>query len=501
MKAGENSRLKIFGFFVLFIFIILGFLMSKTGLRGTDQYWYVEDTESLLNGQGVQSNIILSYNIKNDTIVNNRGFIHNVPPVYMAVAPGLLFGALDGWLVMNFLLTVLTSILLFLIAKKHFDYTLAYLLSFLYLVIPLTFWQSFQPLAEAFHALLLTSILYVYYFNRDIRRYFLIGLLTIILLLCRNNYVLIALIISIVFYSEMRTKYKIIYAGLYLISILGIFYVVKLLFPDLWNFSVYDTVITNKIGELNLANSGKLVGVYFKELIKFFREQFLVRDFTFIYYLPYNIFIFGTLLIWLLTKNRKMNVPVFLIVTAFGFHLITAVVFQNQARYLHPFYPAIMLGFFLQLKENYSDRKFFLMIPKFILPAIIVCLMINSGITYKAIQDGKSQANIRQTYTEIFKTIPGNESILYSSDDSTYSYIVHAYVLRPRNIFLLKERTYLKAANSRKLLEQQNIKWLITRNNLNNELTFPEYRLELKSEFWDYKSNSQAYLYKLNFNN
>jgi len=344
-----NRKLQ-FSFFtvtILLVFITLGIFMSKAGLRGSDQYWYVADTESLLNGNGIQTNNILSYNVVNDSIVQNNGFIHNVPQVYIAALPGLIFGAFNGWLFMNALFCVLSAFLLFLTLKKFLPYVLSCLIALQFLVLPLTFWLAYQPLSESFHALLLTTILYLYYYNLKISRYYVIGILTVILLLCRNNYIILVPIISFLFNLELKDKYKSIYSLLYFISIIILSSISKSFLPDTWNFNFYDTIVTSKVGELSPSTVTELIKIYLRNLFEFFKIQFLTLNYLASYYLPFNFLIIGTIILWFKSKDKKNYSSLIIVIVAFIFILLTTIIFQNQARLMFPFYTLVIFAFFI----------------------------------------------------------------------------------------------------------------------------------------------------------
>src|SRR5262245_8093548 len=77
---------------VLLIFIVLVWI-GASGLRGSDQYWYVADVESLIGGHGVQSNEIYPVTVRDGVASLPRPFVHNILNVYVAAIPALLFGA------------------------------------------------------------------------------------------------------------------------------------------------------------------------------------------------------------------------------------------------------------------------------------------------------------------------------------------------------------------------------------------------------------------------
>jgi len=117
-------------------------------------------------------------------------------------------------------------------------------------------------------------------------------------------------------------------------------------------------------------------------------------------------------------------------------------------------------------------------------------------ITYKTIQEGKTEYLTQKYYSNIYnKTIPRNESVIFNNNG--YDYIMHSYILRPRNIFLGNENTYLNTKNYCKLLKKQNIKWMITSKNIGLNFELPNYNLQLTKTIPQNINNSQFYIYKL----
>src|SRR5919108_5969848 len=66
---------------VLLIFTVLVWI-GASGVRGSDQYWYVADVESLIEGHGVQSNEVYPAAIRDGVTSLPRPFVHNILNVY-----------------------------------------------------------------------------------------------------------------------------------------------------------------------------------------------------------------------------------------------------------------------------------------------------------------------------------------------------------------------------------------------------------------------------------
>ena len=90
-------------FLIISIFVFLIYWGSSSGVRGTDQYWYLADAESLLNGQGVQTNNIFPVSVYKEVPSIPLPFVHNILNLYFVILPGIFFGAYTSFIIMNIL--------------------------------------------------------------------------------------------------------------------------------------------------------------------------------------------------------------------------------------------------------------------------------------------------------------------------------------------------------------------------------------------------------------
>ena len=147
---------------IISIFIFLIYWGSSSGVRGTDQYWYLADAESLINGQGIQTNNIYPVSVYKEIQSIPRPFVHNILNLYFAILPGIFFGAYTGFIIMNVLCSFLTSFFIYKTIIIYTKYQPALLISLLYLLLPITVWQTAQPLAEASIAPLVALLMLLY---------------------------------------------------------------------------------------------------------------------------------------------------------------------------------------------------------------------------------------------------------------------------------------------------------------------------------------------------
>ena len=147
---------------IISIFIFLIYWGSSSGVRGTDQYWYLADAESLINGQGVQTNNIYPVSVYKEIQPIPRPFVHNILNLYFVILPGIFFGAYTGFIIMNILCSFLTAFFIYKTIIIYTKYQAALLISLLYLLLPITVWQTTQLLAEASIAPLVALLMLLY---------------------------------------------------------------------------------------------------------------------------------------------------------------------------------------------------------------------------------------------------------------------------------------------------------------------------------------------------
>ena len=169
-STGTDRRLQLV--LVLAAVVFVGWAVwGAAGVRGTDQYWYVADVASLVEGRGVQTNHVYP-NVVRDGLEGRPPFVHNILPVYLAAVPALVVGPYAGWIVLNVGCALLAAALIFLTARRLAASAAGAAAGVLFLALPVTLWQATQPLAEASISALVALAVYQYVTaGTDIRRW------------------------------------------------------------------------------------------------------------------------------------------------------------------------------------------------------------------------------------------------------------------------------------------------------------------------------------------
>ena len=131
------------------------------GLRGTDQYWYVADIQTLTLGGPATTNTVFPATITSGTALPPP-FIHHGVAMYLALPFALLLGAHPGLVAFNVLCGGLAALLAALAARRLSAAPGAGSLTFvLFLLLPLTTWLSSQPLMDPFLGLLVAIMAFL----------------------------------------------------------------------------------------------------------------------------------------------------------------------------------------------------------------------------------------------------------------------------------------------------------------------------------------------------
>lgn len=132
------------------LYALLVFYGAELGVRGTDQYWYVADIETIASGNPAISNNLYPPSVLQDDFSGGRPFIHNIPYVYLASLPAKLFGPFAGAVVLNALAFLIASYLIFLTLRRYRIHDrIAASIAGIFLLFPMNYWLTVNAMSEA----------------------------------------------------------------------------------------------------------------------------------------------------------------------------------------------------------------------------------------------------------------------------------------------------------------------------------------------------------------
>lgn len=468
---------------IITLFVILAYVcivwFGASGVRGSDQYWYVADVQSLIDGRGVQSNNVFPVSVIENVENIPRPFVHNTPNIYLPVLPGKIMGAYHGWIFINIISSLLTSLLIYKIIKRFVNYRYALLSALIYLLLPAVTVASLQPLLEVSIAPLVGLVIYLYLDSKDnFSRWLLLTITATVLILCRESFLplLILIPIAYLFQQGIKTKYLIRSSVLLLVGLL-ILTLTKHLFQPNVSVPILRTITnavpgrtTNMDAYFNLANQPLSFSVLMESLwikgIYGLKQQFLTLNKEgLLFYLPFNLMIIGSL-IPLIKSNKALlrNKVIISTYTLVAIHFLTIVIMQKQYRYMLPTLPALVMTTGL-LISNYDVltkfTKFKFKFTHLVLCFIIVLIPINSVIAYSNFKEG-NEAKVNHNILQSFYSAQiGNEDNVMV--EATNDYLMQGYLLRPRTV-LFFNKSY-EPNQYQTLIKKMAIKWLICENN------------------------------------
>lgn len=138
----------------LLLLVVVGVVVGLTavsaaGVRGSDQFWYVADVESIARGDGAVTNTVFPHPLLRQQAEPPYAPIHHNPLLYVVAPLAGLIGGYGAWLVLNVAWVLATALLVRSLLIVWVEEPLANLAAALFALMPATFWQAGQPLADA----------------------------------------------------------------------------------------------------------------------------------------------------------------------------------------------------------------------------------------------------------------------------------------------------------------------------------------------------------------
>jgi len=145
------------GRFVLFFAAIISCVVlwfGAEGVRGTDQYWYAADVETLVEQKPPITNIVYPGKLLREaggTSTPNY-IMHNGPFIALASIVSKFYSPYTSWMLLNFFSHILVAAAVFFVCRLYTGAEIASWVGALYLVSPIAIWQSLNMLQEQLYA-------------------------------------------------------------------------------------------------------------------------------------------------------------------------------------------------------------------------------------------------------------------------------------------------------------------------------------------------------------
>lgn len=147
MTRDDRRAWWIFGLSAVF-FVVCMIVGTSGGVRGSDQYWYLADTETLLRGEPPRSNNLYPRQLL-DLGLARSPMIHDILPQRGVLPLARLIGAYPAWMALNTVAMLAGALLLMISSRRLAGPVVAAVLAGALLLLPLSMASATQMLAEA----------------------------------------------------------------------------------------------------------------------------------------------------------------------------------------------------------------------------------------------------------------------------------------------------------------------------------------------------------------
>jgi hypothetical protein len=447
---------------------------AASGVRGSDQYWYIVDVESLIAGRGVTTNEIYPISVRHEAAVLPRPSVHDRLNVYVVAIPALIIGTYGAWIVVNVVSGLLTSILVFCtVVRVSGSHAAGWAAAVSYLLLPLTFWMTTQPLVEASTASLVALAAYVYVTaNATLWRWALLTLVAGLLAWCREPYVLLLPLTPLGYLIHARPlESRRLVGAAALAALAGTLWLIgKGLFEPYLSLSYWRILTSPRPGDMNWwfdlnPQPLPLSGILAKALAGL-RIQFTRLDAGyFLFFLPFNVMAVAPFFLLLTTRRREV-IRVGVVGLVFvALHLLEAVSVQNNFRYLLPATPPLLIAVGVVLGS--SERLRTLRLPKAAVYAAALALLAPcAALAWYSHSDGIVEGNARDKLAAaVNEILPTDDTVMVALDrielrSESFDYRLLGYVLRPRPTLYVLDR--YGADDYAALIANARAKWLLS---------------------------------------
>ena len=247
------------------------------GVRGTDQYSYVADVERIVNGQPPITNLFFPGEIVRNNALPDKNYItHNSPMLYIVAVFASVFSAYHAWILVNVICHLTVASVLFLLARKFTNYSIATGVTVFYLISPIAIWQTINPLLEMYFSALLALILLCFFNRQKLLIECVLWLLLALGVVSHPIFVIPALLYGLVWLYEHRYMEKVI-----LVPLLIGYYTIIYFFlqnKNLWFPSSFAPNLTTIIASVVPGKSNMVW--YFSELLPELNTQLFYDKFV-----------------------------------------------------------------------------------------------------------------------------------------------------------------------------------------------------------------------------
>ncbi len=432
--------------------MLVAMLLSAYGVRGTDQYWYLADVITLIQGDQPFSNLYFPR-----VLIENREdanyFIHNGPVLYLSALIGGILGPFNGWLTVNVVCHLITAFCVYVTALRYTTHTISISSSFLYFISPIAVWQSMNMMQENFFACLLAVIVATFaYRDTKLPRILMQAALVITVAIHPLFTTLAITYISVNIAKAIHNKNKkqLVHALLIAAACIVMVRIYPSVFPSTFQPDLQSLIagsVPNKSSML-WHYSANIPSLDLQLLVLKLKHAVLQHLNQPYYYFYTNIaLIFGIYL--LLRKKHQLRDIEALLIFVLALYTCLSILMQPQPRYQQIFAPATFVA--ISLLANETRLLLPATIRKFTFAGLAGASMLMSFyLCYTVYVESSNEHSALEELSVHFSDIPlGSRVLLQDSDHETKL----SYTLRPRKVLSVKTNL-LDASNYDRVLSK-----------------------------------------------
>jgi hypothetical protein len=301
-------------------------------------------------------------------------------------------------------------------------------------------------------------------------RWVLLALVAGLLLLCRDNFVLLIAAIPVAYLLRVRCRSPAIVVGATGLFTAGVLF--WLLKQRLFENSIsvgYGQVLLNGTPGLPTAMTSyfdlsgevqSLQGFFVKAIYSLYM-QFLRFDSVFLaFYLPFNLMLLSLFFLVSRAKHSEFR-QVFNAVAFFVlFHFVTALVVVNQFRYLIVATPPLLIAAGVALGQTRWWRTARIPVA-WVAVALVLAATPNLAMSWRSHYQGARDREVRSGLANAFATLPTTTTVMVALDlTKGFSEQFLGFVLRPRRVLYVSDR--YSSDDYAALIKNVDAKWLIS---------------------------------------
>lgn len=457
--------LLVFSVVLALFFIFYG----AAGLRGTDQYWYVSDVESLSLGlEHVTNNYFPGPMLREGAVPENNYFMHNSPVMWLVGWIARYVDAYAAWILVNTLCHVIVGICVYFVAKRTVARKIAMILTAFYFISPIAIWQTINPLLEMYYAALVGLQLFLFFYRDQALNRYVLYLLLLIGALSHPIFLAPACLWGVYSLVGQRKGKKAVYFSVLVLYVVALFIFLK--FKGIWLPSSFQPELKAIIASVVPGSSNmywhyseKLPAIDFalmkSKVLHALQTHFFVAKFAPLYLFT-NVALIATIYLILvaLVRRWKVLVPLGL----FGCqYLVMIVLQQNHPRFQQIVAVVTFVVIGVAVSEMLRVRQ---VSEKYIVFGIVVCFLIVSVFSGVVVNTGRNQSlaereEVKRLKSE-FEILPVDAKIvgINVKPHNPFSYIV-----RPREMLFIRT-DMLRNNQIKQAIEIFKPEYLIVRN-------------------------------------